>query len=196
MADVRNGLQVVRSLVQIGGLERAHGILSGDLGVALWFNLERYDDYLTLVRAYFPDGWTKPPKGLDDKSSLGIVADNAAEALASVGRVPEALAAGQHAIATALREPDLSGLGVGLWNHCGHQLASGHIEAAERALLLVEELATLGHDAMVSVMAPVLRFNYSIKVGKYGDAETALGRFNSIPRPKAREVYRLGDAES
>ena len=195
MADVRNGLQLVRSLVQIGDLKRASGILWGDLGVALWFNLERYNDYLTLVRAYFPDGWTKPPEGLDDKSSLGILATNAAVSLSELGRTTEALAVDQQAILAAVRAQRLSSLGVRLWNHCEHQLDANHIETAEQALLLEEELAALDSDEGHRAMAIELRFNYSLQVGKIAEAEAALAKFNSVPRPTFRGYYQPGLAE-
>jgi tetratricopeptide (TPR) repeat protein len=195
MADVRNGLQVARSLIQVGDLKRAYDVLSGGITNALWYNLERFNDYLALLRPYFPDGWTKPPQGLESEVSLGYVAHKAAAALASVGRATEALAADQHAILAAIREESPSSLGFSLQNHCGHQMSAGHIEAAERALLLVEELATLNPDEEHRVMALSKRFSYSLEVGNYGEAETALERFNSAPRPKDRGVYKLGDVE-
>src|ERR1017187_1943747 len=146
MADVRNGLQVVRSLVQVGDLKRTYDIIDGEITNALWYNLERYNDYLALLRPYFPDGWTKLPRGLESEVSLGFVAALAASALASVGRTTEALATDQHAILAAIRAESLSDLGVRLRNHCNHETDEHHMQAAERALLLEEELASLDAD--------------------------------------------------
>ena len=44
-------------------------------------------------------------------------------------------------------------------------------------------------------MAIELRFNYSLGVGKIGDAEAALERFNFVPHPKYRGLYQPGAAE-
>lgn len=195
MADVRNGLQVVRSLVQIGGLELAYEVLDGEITNALFYNLERYNDYLALLRPYFPDGWTKPPQGLESKASLGNVACRAAVALAAVGRTTEALAADQHWILAALLPENLVHLAARLANHCDHQLDAHHFWAAERALILLEELATLDPAKEARVMALSMRFRYSLEVGNYGEAEAALKTSNSIPHPTYRGVYRPGDAE-
>ena len=157
--------------------------------------MERYNDYLALLRPYFPDGWTKLPRGLESEVSLGFVAALAASALASVGRTTEALATDQHAILAAIRAESLSDLGVRLRNHCNHETDEHHMQAAERALLLEEELATLDADEEHRAMAILLRFYYSIEVGNYGEAEAALERFSSVPRPKFRGFYQPGLAE-
>lgn len=195
MADVRNGLQTVRSLVQIGDLQRAYNVIDGELTTALWFNLERYNDYLALLRPYFPDGWAEPPQELESKFSLGTVAVRAAVALESVGRNTEALAADQNAVLALIRAETVSGLGTSLRNHCGHQMGTNHEEAAERALLLDEELAALDPDKDHRTMALLRRFYYSLNTGKINEAEAALEGFNSCPRPESRGLYRPGNAE-
>ena len=53
-------------------------------------------------------------------------------------------------------------LRIRLANNCHHQLDVGHVEAAERALLLVEELASMDPDEEHRGMAIELRFNYSL----------------------------------
>src|ERR1035437_10236345 len=195
MADVRNGLQVARSLIQVGDLKRAYDVLNGEITNAFWYNLERYNEYLALLRPYFPDGWTKPPQGLERKVSLGHVAGKAAAALSSVGRITEALAADEHAITPAVGEKELSSFAVRLSNHCKHQMDASHVEAAERVLLLEEELAALDTKEEHRPMAIELRFIYSLEIGKTGEAEAALEKFNSVPHPKYRGLYQPGLAE-
>jgi tetratricopeptide (TPR) repeat protein len=195
MADVRNGLQVVRSLVQIGDLQRAYETLAGEITTALWFNLERYNDYLALLRPYFPDGWTKPPRGLEGEESLGVVAHHAAAALEEVGRATEALAANQYAILAAVRGESVSHLGSLLLNDFIDHMVAHHVKAAERVLLLDEELGTLDPDKDHRTMTLLWRSDYSFETGRTDEAEAALERFNSVPRPKYRGFYRPGDAE-
>jgi len=195
MADVRNGLQVVRSLVQIGDLERAYSRLDGDLTMALWFNLERYNDCLALLRVYFPEGWSKQPRGVESELSLIVLAVNASALLFDTGRTTEALAIDQFVIPATVQHKGLYNLGASLRNHCHHRIDANRMEAAERALLLVEELAALDSNEENRAMALLLRFDYSLEVGNITEAEAALDRFNAAPRPKSRGFYRPGDAE-
>jgi hypothetical protein len=194
MADIRNGLQVVRSLVQIGDLEPAYKSLQA-IYEALWFNLERYSDYLSLLRPSFPNGWTKPPRGPESEHGF-VAAACAAVALNEVGRTVEALAASMWAIADAVRVKDQWNLGFILRNHCRFQMEENSLEAAERVLLLEEELAALDVNEDHRAMIISLRLDYSLKIGRVDDAEAALGNFNAASRPKYRSSYRRGDAEA
>jgi tetratricopeptide (TPR) repeat protein len=194
MADVRNGLQVVRSLIQTGNLEGAYDILSVDLTHALWYNLERYSDYLALVRPYFPDGWAQPPRGLDGLALIGV-AVGAVGALGEAGRATEALAVGLNAITAAVLKKDVSSLGVCLLNQVSYLIEATHPSAAERVLLLEEELSRLDDDKEHLTKAIEQRYSYSLEVGRLADAETALEAFNHSPRPQYRGWYQPGNAE-
>src|ERR1035437_3875416 len=72
---------------------------------------------------------------------------------------------------------------------------ASHVEAAERVLLLEEELAALDTKEEHRPMAIELRFIYSLEIGKTGEAEAALEKFNSVPHPKYRGLYQPGLAE-
>lgn len=196
MTDVRNGLQVVRSLLQIGDLQRAYGILDGEITNALFYNLERYNDYLALLRPYFPDGWATQPRGLESKVTLGHVAGRAASVLAQVGRTTEALTTDQHAILAAVCEQRPSTLGVWLRNHCTHQIYANRMKAAERVLLIEEELAPFDSDKGHLREAVEQRIYYSLAIGKVSNAAVALETFNSYARSKHRGTYLPGLAES
>ena len=195
MADVRNGLQVARSLVQIGDMKRAYDMIDDKLTTPLWFNLERYDEYLVLVRPYFPDGWTKPPQGLESKGSLGILAANAGVALSQLGRTTDALAVDQYTIPDAVREKSLYSLCNRLRNHCYHLMNAARMEAAERVLLLEEEGAAMSNEED-RACALSQRVDYLMDLGRLTEAEAALDRLKAGPRPTSRARYRLGEVET
>lgn len=194
MADIRNGLQATRALMQIGALEKSYSILRGGLRAALWYNLERYNDYLAVIRPWFPDGWTNPPLPLDS----GMVSDITSEVaaiLGYIGRVNEGMVIGEYSISTTIKKKNISNLGIELRNQCQILVDANKIAAAERVLLLEEELANLDSNQDHKTKAIQGKISYLLGIGRFKEAETALETFNTFPRPLDRGLYGRGDIE-
>lgn len=65
LADVSDGLHVVRTLLQMGRHRQACDAYRGDLARALVFNLEACAETLSLLRPFFPQGWATLPDDLN-----------------------------------------------------------------------------------------------------------------------------------
>jgi tetratricopeptide (TPR) repeat protein len=192
LADLRNGLQVARSLLQIGNLERAYQVITGDLRSSLWYNLERYNDFLELLRPYFPNGWTGRAQGLESALDLSVLSSDASVALAMLGRRTDVLGVQQSTIADLVGLKKISGLCVTLGNHGLTLRDLGRIEASERVLQFLEKAAAFsGEDDRILAMQR--RFEYFLEMGRITEAEAELRRFR---RPQSRARYLPGPWEA
>jgi len=107
--DLRNGLQVVRTLLKLGRLLQASQFYHGDFARALKVNVEAFVEMLSLLRPFFPNGWGELPKestyhrlytreSLRDSPTEGVLhphymANDVATALSNCGHPHEALEA-------------------------------------------------------------------------------------------------------
>ena len=73
LEDVRDGLHVVRTLLQMGRYQQAYDVFIGDLASALHFNLNANAEILSLLRPLFPQGWAVLPKDLSEFERASIV---------------------------------------------------------------------------------------------------------------------------
>ncbi len=78
--DVRNGLHVVRALLQMGRYSEACSAFRKDLSNALFFNLEAYVEIAGLLKPFFSGGWHILRHRIGP-SDLGYLANCAAVAL-------------------------------------------------------------------------------------------------------------------
>ena len=67
--DIRNGLQLVRALLQIGRTKEAAAAYRGDLARALMENLDAPAEVLSLLRPFFTADWSQPSAGMDERVS-------------------------------------------------------------------------------------------------------------------------------
>lgn len=74
--DIPNSLQVVRTLLHLGRLERGADAASTIAGALFW-SLESYDVYLSRVRPIFRDGWRQAPPGIDGYAVSALWTDAA-----------------------------------------------------------------------------------------------------------------------
>ena len=92
---LRNGLQVVRTLLQMRKVERALEKLRGKLTSAL-FRIEAFHEFLALARFVVPTNWEEASVELE-RGTLGILLSNFAFALAGAGMAQEAIVASEKA---------------------------------------------------------------------------------------------------
>jgi hypothetical protein len=111
--DVRVGLHIVRTLLQMGRYREACNSYRDDLARALLFNLEAYAEILSLLRAFFSRGWSNLPAGLNEDDSLYLV-HSAAISLAESGDLEGALTGFETLLLADLKEEHWGGLRVSL----------------------------------------------------------------------------------
>jgi hypothetical protein len=113
--DVRDGLNLVRTLLKMGRYQRARGVFGDDLDNALHFNLEAHAEVLSLLQPFFPRGWTILPNSVDKRGGSAL-ANAAAISLDGVGAQVESLAAFGAALAGVLRMADWPFVGTCMRN--------------------------------------------------------------------------------
>jgi len=78
LADLANAIQTVRALNLAGKVREAGNLMDGALGKAL-IRLELHQEWLALSQPAFPDGWSQPPRGVEDSGGLAGEASIALE---------------------------------------------------------------------------------------------------------------------
>ena len=69
LEDLRDGLHIVRTLLQMGRDQQACDAYSADLANALSINLEADAEKLSLLRPFFPHGWATMPNSVTETDS-------------------------------------------------------------------------------------------------------------------------------
>lgn len=192
--DVRDGLHVVRTLVQMRRFRLALAAYRGDLSRALLFNLEAFAEIVALLRPFFPNGWgSLPTESCKDYASY--LSNNAAIAFGALGHQTEEMAArGSHLSLNlaikAWRNVSLSLFGVSTLLSRGNRLVREDL-----CVRLALDLASLINDSQVLFGARLDRFRQLARLGQWPEAEALWRRLDSMGRQWMRAVYRPGDAE-
>lgn len=188
--DVRDGLQVVRTLLSMGRYQQAWDAFGGDLANAMTFNLEADVEVLALLRPLFTDGWTCP-RGELEASSLSGVFTEIAIALEGTGESKEALPVYEAAIRSNLRAGDWVGLRVDLSNIADCLPLANACEMDRKALRLAE---ILDEEEDVFV-ARLDAFTRAVTIGRLADAQALWLLLDPMGRDWSRNHYRPGTAE-
>jgi hypothetical protein len=194
LEDIRDGLHVVRTLLQMGRYQKACDAYRGDLANALAFNLEAHAETLSLLRPFFPIGWDTLPDGLDP-SDGAYLANYAALALDGTGESEEALAAYGACLQASLQQEHWSYVRA-LLNNIAAVLACGNrLAKQERCLLLALDLATILDDKEHLFRARLSRFSQLVNIGRWTEAEAIWQLLDPMGRDWSRARYRPGNAE-
>ncbi|HEV7903917.1 MAG TPA: DUF4062 domain-containing protein [Pyrinomonadaceae bacterium] len=196
LEDLRNGLQTVRTLLQMGRHQQACEAYWGDFARALKFNLEAHAEILSLIRPFFPQGWGTLPGNLNKEGSRDYLATEAAAALYSIGHLKEALAIFDTTLLSALRGARWQQVGTRLAWICVTLRALNRPAKVERCLLLDLDLAALTADKEHLFSSRLFRFRQLADVGLWADAEAMWQLVNPMGRGWSRSSYRPGEAES
>ncbi|HXA20600.1 MAG TPA: DUF4062 domain-containing protein [Thermoanaerobaculia bacterium] len=192
--DLRDGLHVTRTLLQMSRIQEAFYTYWGDLSNALFFNLEAFPSVLSLLRPFFPDGWGALPSGLLESDAAKLTND-AAYALDEIGETEEAIAAYAVSIQAGVRQKNFSALASRVFNVSYPLLAQNRIAAEGRCILIAFELATLLDDQEDLFMARLYRFRQLTRIGLWSDAKEMWILLDSMGRHWTRTRYRPGFAE-
>jgi hypothetical protein len=194
LEDLRDSLHIVRTLLQMGHYEFAYLNYRGDLSHVLFFNLEAHAETLSLVRPFFPLGWSTLPKTLDEWSAYNVTHD-AAMNLAATGEVKEALAAYSALVMADISRSAWVELKIDLSSISGPLLAQNRLAKQEYCLLRALDLATLLDDKAKLFRARLDRFRQLARFGRAAEAKAMWKLLDPMGRAWPRETYRSGDAE-
>jgi Domain of unknown function (DUF4062) len=193
--DLRNGIQIIRTLLQMGRPEDAIGMYRGELSHALFFNLEAYAEILALLRPLFGKDWDPHSTNLDD-FDLSYIANDAARAFQDLGQLDQALALHTLCLRIDLKAGDARNLFVSL-SHLGAVNAEkNRLSECGKYRLLGLELAEAMGDGDHLFRARLDRFVQLIKIGRYADAEAMWNVLDPMGRGWMRALYRPGSAEA
>jgi hypothetical protein len=193
LEDVRAGLQVVRALLQMGRYQAAAQAYVGDLANALAVNLEADVEVLSLLRPFFPNGWAHVPQAFPPRIGCYLTGC-AAIALRGVGSLPEAFAAREASLLTALRERDWDHVKTSLDQISSLLWSENRLARSERCTLVVLHLAPL-FETVDLFVAQLERFAELVDFGQWAAAEEMWQLFERRGRNWPRWAYRAGYAE-
>jgi hypothetical protein len=194
LEDVRNGLHVVRTLLKMGRYQQAYETYHSDLVITLFANLEAYAEILSLLRPFFPQGWTNPPNAVNESASPYLTND-AALALYYTDEPEEALGAYGPALLLGLKMADWAVLRGGLLNASSTLFSQNRLGKEERCLLLALDLAVLTDDKEHLFRIRLARFEQLSCIGQWMAAEAMWQSLDPMGRDWSRFTYRPGDAE-
>ncbi len=194
LEDVRDGLHVVRTLLQMGRHQQAYDAYRGDLGDALIFNLEASAEILSLLRPFFPQGWGTLSDDLCAYDA-SFVANDVGTALHRTGASEEALAVHSPVLHVSLRDANWANVAVGMYQISTGLAAENRLAREERCLVLALDLAAQCGRNDLLFGARVDRFAHLAKVGRPTDAEAIWELLDPMGRNWPRNLYRPGQAE-
>jgi hypothetical protein len=194
LEDLRDGIQIVRTLLQMKRYRQAYDTYIGDLDSALSFNLEAYAEALSLIRPFFPDGWTTLPKEVEEKSATFLI-NNAAWLLSEIGELGEALTIFGASLIVGIQQKHWRLATIRLSNIALTLSDQNRLAKSERYRHLAHDLATLFNDDEQLFSTRLHLFNLLVQLGKWEDAETMWQLLDPMGRAWSRLVYRPGNAE-
>lgn len=194
LEDVRDGFQIVRTLLKMGRHQQACDAYRGDLARALLFNLEAYAEGLSLLRPFFPQGWAALANAVDEPAS-SYLANDAAIALLNTDEPEGALAAYGSGILVDLGLADWTMVGNSLFNISETLSAQNRLAREERCCRLALDLAALTDVEEDLFSARQGRFWQLVDIGQWSEAEAIWQLLDPMGRDWSRDIYRPGDAE-
>ncbi len=194
LEDLRDGLHVVRTLVQMGRFQDACYALTGDLTVALLANLEANAEVVALLRPFFPFSWGSLPQQVK-KEDAAYLANYAAVALGALGQMSEELAASETFLAAGLELKDWSLIRTGLMICSDRFVTEGRLAKSEFCLRSTQEAARLTDDQEDLFVAGLALLTSLVRCGRWAEAEAMWNHLDPMGRNWRRGSYRPGYAE-
>jgi hypothetical protein len=187
--DLSNALHIFRTLLGMGRFDEAFSFYEEGLSEALYFNLEAHSEVLSLLKPFFPSGWSVLPTFLDEEDAR-YLAHYAANSLRTVD------GESHNQIFGALIERDLI---AGHWTQvvlCIANIAVDASLAQEISLLqLATQLARAASDHESLFFSLLQQFSQLGRIGAWSLAEAAWNELDPLGRNWSRAVYRPGNAE-
>jgi hypothetical protein len=194
LEDVRYGLNIVRTLLQMGRYEQAFYAYSDDLTLSLQYNLEAYAEILSLLRPFFSQGWAMLPNVLTNTSS-DYLANEAALALSYSDEAQEALTVWGRVLLSRVRQESWDSVSALLCSVSVTFNEQSRLAKAERCRLFSLDIATLIESEGGLFVTRLISFSQLATTGRWADAEAMWQLLDSMGRDWLRAMYRPGDAE-
>ena len=194
LEDVRDGLHVVRTLVQMGRFQEACDSYRGELANALLFNLEAHAEIVALLLPFFRNGWGTLPSQVE-KDDASYLANCAAGAFHYLDQTPEQLAALGSTLAAELELNNWSEVRTRLANLSAYWWGQNRLAKDDLCLRLALDMASLIDDQQGLFMARFHRFEQLACLGQFAKAEALWRKLDPMGREWSRAVYRPGQAE-
>jgi Domain of unknown function (DUF4062)/AAA domain, putative AbiEii toxin, Type IV TA system len=194
LEDLSYGINLIRTLLQMGKHQQAADVYCGNLSNALFFNVEAHAEILSLLRPFFPHGWTFLPQGLPPSAQSSLTYD-AARALLSTGEVKEAVLTYGTTLLANIRQETWADVITLLSGISAAYSALNRFAKEERCRLLEIDLATLIDSDYMLFNARLGRFLQLAVLGRWSEAEEMWQTLDPMGRDWPRVSYRPGDAE-
>ncbi len=191
LADLSDGLQVVRTMIHLGMTNQAADLLF-DISNPLSFNLEAHHEFIEVARPLFPRGLDHPPE-VDNFVGVLLWA-NVTNSLAETSPEDMVQCIRMALLRAAVARRDLLNVWVSLGNLGESFRVSGRAFLCDRLTQLMFEVsAYVGSNTITSSMLEM--FYRSAERGDHEDADRRWQVLARMPRPSERSLYRPGDAE-
>ena len=192
--DVWPGLQLVRTLLQMGRPQEAYAAYTIELSNALTINLEAYAEILSLLRPFFAADWSSPTVGLG-KRPFVYLATEAYIALHELGQVEQSLALNEATLGISLVSKSWGGVRVGISNIAESFEYQNYLARHARHVQMSLDLAELLDDADQLFRARLDQFQQYVITGRLTEAEESWRVLDPMGRDWRRRLYRPGEAE-
>jgi hypothetical protein len=192
--DLRGGIQIVRTLLQMGRYQQAYEVYTGGLNRSLFHNLEAYAEALTLLHPFFPQGWAILPESVYERDA-SILVNDAAYLLYYADESEEALVAFGVSMLTSLRLEDWgltlsSMLNIAVTLSDQNRLAKS--ESYSRFALDVANLINNKEDIFLEQLDLFAQLG---ELGQWKEAQEMWQILDPMGRDWSRNLYRSGEAE-
>ncbi|MFZ5637809.1 MAG: DUF4062 domain-containing protein [Pseudomonadota bacterium] len=195
LEEMAPALQAIRVCLRLGMSERAAAIYVGDVGHALHYNLEAFDEMLEILQPFFPDGWGEPSAVVDDDVA-SYLATVAGHALSRLGKLSEAEMAYRQALSTSLARENWMNVvkAIRSFSRLSEDMRMLHrasrLDRLSYSLAMASDLDAAGY----AVALDRLNFTHA-KLGLWGEILQPDRKPGVHPAQDIRALYRPGDAE-
>lgn len=194
MEDVADGVQLVRTYVEMGEMEAAAKVYWGDLSSALFFNLEASTEALSLLKPFFPDGWSVPPAGISQEMASSLM-NGAFIALEEVRMQEESWSVVAPKIDIDLSQESLYKVNTTVRNAAFSLRNWNRLCASSRLWALALAMAEAMDDPEDVFLARYGTFMGLCTSGRYAQAQAIWDLLDPMGRDWNRAHYRPGSAE-
>ena len=191
--DVSDGIHVVRTLLRMGHYQEAFDAFEVDLVNLLIYNLEAYNEVITLIKPFFPNGWNELPNKLNNHNGI-ILARYAANGLLGTAHNTEALKIYETLIISHIENGNSVGLQSELRN-ISRVLGQTDFVAEKRILDYSLVLSEFNNDMQSLFKNRLLQYEVLSTMGRWAEADEMWRLLDPMGRKWDNGIYRQGMAE-
>jgi tetratricopeptide (TPR) repeat protein len=193
--DVRNGLRLVRALLQMDRKQEALAVYQGGLSTSLIMNLEAYFEILSLVRPFFGKEWAAPTSGLSF-TDISYLLNEAAFCLTRIGQLEQSFTVLEIRYEIILRTGDWFLLFANMrWSMAVFERQHRFARCDKLTRFMLEHAELSGYGDYL-FCASLYRFRILAAAGRWDEANAMWLALDPMGRDWQRIHYRPGDAEA